>query len=128
MKFTLSINLFFIIAGLLFTGCKKPSENNIEISILSPEDGAVFSSGDTIRLQVAASDNEDLHEMKLEIKDGANILLGLYPYVHAKKSHTLDTSIIAPAVSAPTLYSLEAEAEDHDYNAAKEIFSITVNP
>jgi hypothetical protein len=111
------------------TSCdKKNGTDEINIQILSPTDGAVFNSGDTLQLKVTAADNDDLHEMKLEIKQGPNIVFGLYPYVHAKQTHTIDTSIIIPAVGSQQVYSLEAEAEDHESNSAVQVISITVNP
>ena len=129
MKTTLLAALTLCAALWTISSCNKnKNQEDIKIEILSPADGAVFNSGDTLALKVTASDNDDLHEMKLEIRQGANIALGLYPYVHAIKSYTIDTLIVIPPVSGTQIYSLEAAAEDHESHTAEDIISITVNP
>lgn len=129
MKKIFSLVIMALVITYSLSSCKKKVVGQeVSVSIQSPADGTIFTSGDTIHLKVFAQDNEDLHEMKLEIKQGANILLGLYPYVHALQNYTIDTMIIAPVVIGSNMYTMEAEAADHDSHTATDIRSITINP
>lgn len=122
-----ALMVFAMLSGVLFA-CKKDAGGEVSVEIQSPADGAVYQSGDTIQLKVYARDNADLHEMSLEIKQGANILLGMYPYVHATLVHTVDTPIILPVVASATQLLMDANARDHDGNSAQDVISITINP
>lgn len=129
MKKILGVVVLVVMVTHFLSSCKKKVYGQeVSISIQSPTDGTIFTSGDTIHLKVYAQDNEDLHEMKLEIKQGPNILLGLYPYVHSLQNYTIDTMIIAPTVSASNVFILEAEAQDHDSHKAIDVKNIIVNP
>ncbi len=122
-----SLTVVVVLAAVLFA-CKKETGEEVSVEIQSPASGAIYQSGDTFQLKVYARDNADLHEMSLEIKQGANIMLGMYPYVHATLTHTIDTQIIVPNVVTATTVALEAKARDHDGHSAAETINITFNP
>lgn len=118
-----------LLIGITLGGCKKETTGEeVSVEIQSPVNGAVYSSGDTMQLKVYARDNKDLHEMSLEIKQGNNIMLGMYPYVHGLVTHTVDTLIILPSVASSTALSIEAKARDHESHSSSQIISITLNP
>jgi hypothetical protein len=119
----------FVLFIMAFAACKKETAGEeVSVEIQAPANGAVYQSGDTVQLKVYARDNEDLHEMSLEIKQGNNIMLGMYPYVHALSTYTIDTLIILPTVASSTPLSVEAKARDHESHSANQTINITLNP
>lgn len=119
----------FVLLVMALAACKKETTGEeVSVEIQSPANGAVYSSGDTVQLKVYARDNEDLHEMSLEIRDGNNIMLGMYPYVHALVTYTIDTTIIMPSVVSSQQLSVVAKARDHESHSSSQTYSITLNP
>jgi len=110
--------------------CKKKNDLPQEpvVNVLSPDDNSFYHVGDTVFLKATMSDNEDLHEIRIEIKRGNLLVLGYYPYVHARESFTADTIFKCPSVADTTGYVIEFEAEDHDYNKTLKTRNITVAP
>jgi hypothetical protein len=128
-------NLFAVLAVVTLTllvipSCKKKNDLPQEpiVNVLSPENNSFYHSGDTVSLRAAVSDNEDLHEMRIEVKQGNLLVFGYYPYVHAKESITADTIFKCPVVADTTDYLIEFEAEDHDYNRTLKTVNIKVAP
>jgi len=115
---------------LLVESCKKKNDLPQEpiVNVLSPENNSFYHSGDTVSLRAAVSDNEDLHEIRIEVKQGNLLVFGYYPYVHAKESITADTIFKCPVVADTTDYLIEFEAEDHDYNRTLKTVNIKVAP
>lgn len=123
------LSFLWITALFFVSSCKKKSEDdNPVVTIISPLPNAAFSSGDTMRITINAIDNVDLHEMKMELKDGNTTLVAAYPYVHAKKSYTLDTLVTLPVVIAQKSLTIRSEAKDHDDNKGAAEITIQVNP
>jgi hypothetical protein len=128
-------NLFAVLAVVTLTllvipSCKKKNDLPHEpiVNVLSPDNYSFYNSGDTVSLRAAVSDNEDLHEIRIEIKQGNLLVFGHYPYVHAKESFTADTIFKCPVVADTTDYLIEFEAEDHDYNKTLKTVNIKVAP
>lgn len=128
-------NLFAVLAVVTLTllvipSCKKKNDLPQEpiVNVLSPENNSFYHSGDTVQLKAAASDNEDLHEMRIEIKKDNLLVFGYYPYTHALESYTADTIFKCPVVVDTTAYLIEFEAEDHDYNKTLKTVNIKVAP
>jgi hypothetical protein len=121
--------LSLIAVLLLITSCKKKSSDDDPVlTILSPLPNSTYVSGDSLRVTVYAIDNVDLHEMKVELLDGSTALVAAYPYVHAKKSYTLDTLVYLHTVTTPKTLTVRAEAKDHDNNKGSAEVYIQVNP
>lgn len=116
--------------AFLVQSCKKNNDLPQEpiVNVLSPANNSFYHSGDTVLLRATAFDNEDLHEMRVEIKQGSLLVFGDYPYVHAQENYTVETIFECPVVLDTTDYLIEFEAEDHEYNKTLKTVSITVAP
>ena len=126
-----SIMITTLVLMISFSSCKKTGESKIapEVTILAPMMGQVFQAGDTIYFQGTASDNEDLHEGKLEIIKTADnsALASKNEYVHATKSYTFDGRFSVP-VTSETNAIARATYEDHDGNQTVKEVAITLKP
>jgi len=129
MKF-LAITAFALF--VTFSACKKTEgvvDTSPKVTILTPTEGQNFATGDTIYFTGTASDNEDLHEGKLEILLASNdsILASKNEYVHAVKSYDFDGRFFIPVAS-----TIDAKAratyEDHDGNITVSEVRIVLKP
>lgn len=115
-----------------FSACKKTEgkvDSSPKVTIKTPTVGQNFAAGDTIYFTGTASDNEDLHEGKLEILLASNdsVLASKNEYVHAVKSYDFDGRFLIP-VSSTTETKARATYEDHDGNRTVREVNIVLKP
>lgn len=118
--------LCFILLGLLFSfilfSCTKytgPEEPVITLVI--PSDTTTINAGDTIEIKGTVSDNKDLHEFYLTIKNNNNdsVVANENPYVHGAKTHNFDYWWIT---RDSAIYTLSVKVLDHEnHSTTKEV-------
>lgn len=114
------------------SACKKtenPVDTSPVVTISTPTAGQNFAASDSIHFTGTASDNEDLHEGKLEIIQASNdsVLAYQNEYVHAKKSYNFDGRfLLTVATSTPAI--ARATYEDHDGNRTVREVNIVLKP
>lgn len=126
--------LFLSAIALLISvsACKK-TEGTVDtspvVTISTPTAGQNFVSTDSIHFTGTASDNEELHEGKLEIIQASNdsVLAYQNEYVHAKKSYSFDGRFLIP-VTTSTSAIARATYEDHDGNRTVREVNIVLKP
>lgn len=114
-KLSLSIALLSVLAVLLFTisSCTKKSENNAPVVVIDePTDGAITTLPDSTHVEGTATDDEELHELSVIIKNHmGDTVLAQYPMVHALPTYSFHYHF---ATSDTGMYHLQVTASDHD--------------
>ena len=109
--------LFNIIAVTLvigsFSSCKKEHEHSAPIIVLeSPINNQTFILGDTVHIEGTATDENELHEMSIFIKNHTgDTLFSDYPYVHAMNSHNFHYHYLPTDTG---MFHIHITASDHD--------------
>lgn len=134
MKQIITLSKYGLIVALIIVAaaCTKkeqaPPEPTIVIDIQSPVEGAVFASGDTVKLLASISSPVDLHGYEWRIKDkqsGAELKL-VTEHAHGRQISI--SGVYVNTVSAGTQAELEIVAEiDHEGDEARKSLSITLN-
>lgn len=140
---TLSIKSFLSILGILsiifIVACKKDTATTTTtdatdtekpvVTITSPKADKMYMNGDTIRIQGTATENDELHEMKITLKNTTKdtLLFSETPVVHALKSYTINTMCIAKA-TAHSDCVLTITASDHSSNVTTVTVPIMLMP
>lgn len=99
------------------------------VIITSPKANNKFMNGDTIRIQGTATENDELHEMKITLKNTTKdtLLFSETPVVHALKSYTINTMCIAKAIAHSDCV-LTITASDHSSNVTTVTVPIMLMP
>jgi hypothetical protein len=99
------------------------------ITINTPADNQVFSSGNTIPVSGRATDNNGLYRGHIRITNDANGALlkeQLYE-IHGLLGYNFSINY-ATAVSATSNYTITVWFEDHGYNGVTRSVKVKVNP
>ena len=119
------------IAALLLitvTGCKKENEAPV-VTITSPDDEQEFMSGSAVTLTATATDDDELHELHVELldHDADTLIMEWDPMVHGEKSYTF-TYTFSPTVADTMEYHFEVTASDMDGKTADKERHFMVMP
>jgi hypothetical protein len=116
-----SLNLlilsFLMLAALLFVGCHKHDDDNeVKITIMSPQDGAVITSPESVLIHVvfeATAENHDIEVKLFPAEQTANRLIDWDMHDHDKKIE-FRQNIDLNSFDSGTSFILVAEScEDH---------------
>jgi len=119
MKNILFISGCMAAASLLFSCKDEHLHNDHEapvISIASPVEDAVYAAGDTIRVQGTVSDNEDLHELLIQLRMGGTVVYSETPEVHGLQSFGIDARFPVEGSMVPGSAHVIVIASDHSEN------------
>jgi len=92
MKNTFFFALAAVAVVCFFSACKddKPTEDIPQITIESPEEGAVFAQGDTVHIEVEIEHTEELHEYLVELKNASD---GTVLFSEGEHSHNMSVHV-----------------------------------
>lgn len=111
----IGISLVFV-SGMLFqAGCKPDSDDIYPvINVLQPYIGQIFSNGDTIKLNAAFSDNEQLVNIQVALMDQDNkpMLATLNPVVSGNPFSFQSDYVIDDPLLPGGIYQLRFQASD----------------
>jgi hypothetical protein len=114
-KQTLLLTGILSFALIVFiSSCNKKDEGTGApvISLQSPADNSMMTTGDTLTITGTITDDEALHEVSvLIIKSTGDTAFQEYPYVHALKTYNLSYRY-KPTTAGD--YTVKVTAEDHD--------------
>jgi hypothetical protein len=104
--------LFFVLIGAILCSCHntpivEPAAP--EITLVPPSD-SIFFSGDTLHIIGDLSDEDELHEAFICVRDTGDTMFAFDPYVHELPSYHVDTFWV---VSGTGPANLSFEAENH---------------
>lgn len=113
-----------LLALILFAGCKKSDNTAPVVNIISPTDGLVAASGQTITVKADISDETGLHMVHCIVTDNTG-----GHYIHLEehldaKSYSLNKTFV---VQAGKVYTIEVSATDHGDNLTDKILTVTGN-
>ena len=105
--------------AVLLCSCTKDAGDTSRpvIALTSPTDHQTFAAGQTVTISATITDNDELHEVHLYVRNkatGAEVL-HLEEHTDLKTYNLLKTF----AVQAGVTYKIELEANDHGDNEAK---------
>lgn len=105
--------LFITVLALSISSCSKKNENASPVIVIdSPTEGAMTMLPDSTHIEGRASDDEELHEMSVIVKDHMGVtVFADYPTVHALPSYSFHYHF---ATSDTGMYHLHITAADHD--------------
>jgi len=110
---------------LLFAfACKKPDEIVPEISVTSPQQNQVFSSGQTVTIRATVTDNEGLHMVHVIAVDNTG-----GHWVHSEdhvdgKTFEVNKTFVT---NLGKIYTITINATDHDENTATKEITVSAN-
>lgn len=92
------------------------------VTILAPDDTTAYMSGMTMPLKAEISDNDELHEVSLEVTDLTDTVELFHMHVHEDSQNAiLDTSIVIPAGPVHRDLEIKFTASDHNGNESEAI-------
>lgn len=118
--------LVFCLVGIASCGTH---DNMVTINIVAPLSNAIFNTGEVVHFEIDCSATDDLHEVKVKIK---NEITGeeetLYEGHDHDAEYTFSYDWTAPSVSDTTVFKLQGEVEDHDGTVISSERDFVVNP
>lgn len=130
MKKTFSILTIAAIAAATLSSCTKTEENEAPtVTILSPKaENNPYMSGTSMNIQVEFSDDEELHELSIEVvraHDGAEVFHA-HPHSHTKTyTFNVDTVLTTTMHSD---FTITATGTDHDDKITTVTETIHMHP
>src|SRR5688572_29205792 len=113
--------LIALITGIAFTSCKDETGAGApDIDIVSPSSGQVINSGDSVRVAVNVTHDDDLHEVILELINDDLDLIEWDSILHTHGQNFTFDQKQAVNVGVMTNMKLRVIAEDHNDNAAMD--------
>lgn len=112
-------SLYGIFLIALLCACKKEAGDTSRpvIALTSPTDHQTFAAGQTVTISATITDNDELHEVHLYVKNKSTGAEVLHLEEHTDvKSYTLLKTFTA---QVGITYKIELEANDHGENEAK---------
>ena len=111
--------LYAACIAAVFCSCKKDTGDTSfpVIALSTPSDHQNFKAGQTVTISASISDNDELHEVHLYVKNKATSAEILHVEEHTDtKTYTLLKTFTA---QAGVTYKIELEANDHSDNESK---------
>jgi hypothetical protein len=133
---TKNLSSAIICASLVFScffSCKKEeAEDKIKpaISIAEPalNDTISIASEDSIHIEFSASDNDELHEVKVDITDeGGTNVFSRSADVDAK-TYSFHEHFHPAAITGISMFTLKVEASDHHSNSESKTLTFYLKP
>jgi hypothetical protein len=129
------MNRIILIAliAIAITACQKnnntaPDASKVSITISSPQEGAVYHSGDTVHIIAAVTYPSELHGYELTITDSVgNVVYDLDDHVHDNHFEIDSSWVITGTQPGPLKLKLEAEI-DHNGNSAEKTVNVHYRP
>ena len=117
---------------IAISSCGKHDHKGNEaptITMVSPAEGAVFNSADSILFVASATDDEDLHSGRITIVRSSDdyLLAAKTLYAHAMKSYEVNDKLLV-TVTQTTAAKAIVQFEDHDGKVTTKEANITINP
>lgn len=114
-------------AVLLFANCSKNNRDNQPpvINLSSPSNHQTFAVGDKVPITATISDDDELHEVHLYVKNKATGIDILHVEEHPD-TKTFNLSKTFAGQSGVT-YKIQIEANDHSSNQAEVEIEISFN-
>lgn len=111
---------------LLFSCTKYAGPDEPVITLTTPTDTSTINAGDTIQIKGSVTDNKDLHEFYLTIKNNINDSIMAYenPYVHGGKTYSFDYLWIT---GDSAIYTLTLKVLDHESHSTTKEVLLQVN-
>ncbi|MCX6199746.1 MAG: Ig-like domain-containing protein [Bacteroidetes bacterium] len=121
-----SLSLFSLFTCLVFSCTKNTGPEEPVITITNPTDTTNINAGDTIEIKGALSDNINLHEFYLTIKNNSTDSVLVYdnPYVHGGKTYPFNYLWIT---RDSAIYKLTLKVLDHESHTTSKEVLIHVN-
>lgn len=118
-------HLFPFLLLLALAGCSKQDNTAPQITLLSPSDNEVFTSGQTVMVSASVQDDNDLHMIELSVTDQktGNHVLHFEEHWDGK-TYDLHQSFSAAAGGS---YKIQVSATDHHDNLAKKEITVLAN-
>lgn len=121
--------VMIIFASFLGNSCTKKDTIRPIISIVHPIASDVFSSKSNINLEINMSDNEDMHECTVSVKDSiGNVVFSDAPIVHELPSLNYKQSFKLDSLTYEKTYTLLVTVSDHHDNIGTNSVSFKVKP
>jgi hypothetical protein len=124
-------NLILACLALVLTlsSCKKEEEEKEDkeaptLTINSPVEGSAFANNSTVTIQGNVADNDDLHELLIQVLQGTNVVYQSTPSVHDLKSYDFNVSSSALTTGS---YTVKVTVADHNDNSTFQTRTITIN-
>lgn len=98
-----------------FSSCKHqpdPVPSAPVIIVNEPESG-LYNNGDTIFMQANLSDEDELHEAFICVRDTVDTMFSFSPTVHALSSYDVDTFWVVSGISVFTPGFVSYKAANH---------------
>lgn len=122
---TIMKKVFTILLLSFLLGCKKSDETAPSITVLSPNQGQVFTGGQTVAIKASVSDNNELHMVHVTVLDNTTNGHLVHTEQHPDaKSFDVNESFVPQAGRS---YTIEIEASDHDENTTKKELTVSAN-
>lgn len=100
-----------------------------ELKVLSPQEGQVFSNGDTIHIVAEATDNAALHEYAWGVLDTAGVIVpSQFGLVHDEKQYTIRGFYVVGGITTTTLWTIWVHSDDERDNYDDYETNIIINP
>lgn len=117
--------------GVLACVQADSDEHDLEsprLTVTSPQEGQVFTNGDTIRITAMATDNESLHEYAWGIYDTAGVIVpSNFGLVHDTMQYTITGVYAVDGITITTLWTVWVHADDENDNYDDESINIIVS-
>lgn len=113
------------IIAITLTACQKnkneaPDASKVNITITSPQAGAVYHAGDTVHIVATVNYPSELHGYEIHITDSlGTAVYDTDQHVHDDHFEINNTWVVSGAVAGPLQLKLEAEI-DHNGNTAEK--------
>lgn len=120
-NFFYSVLLISIFSCFVFSCTKNTGPDEPVITLTTPTDTTTINAGDTIQIAGKISDNKDLHEFYLTIKNNNTDSVVAYenPYVHGAKTYSFDYFWIT---GDSAIYTVTVKVLDHEsHSTSKEV-------
>jgi len=102
------------------------------VLINQPIDQKVYNNGDTMNVNITATDDVNLHEMEVRYvytdATGGNFADTVRPYVHDKKPFEYSAMFILSNITAERKVTISTDVYDHDDNMTSKSVTVTLQP
>lgn len=126
--------LFFFVAVLgCIYACKKDSDHETDtqkpsIVIIEPMANDSFAASDSVHIEFTLNDNDELHEMKMEIMNASDSVLFSDSAHLDQASYSYHKHYHPAPVSSVTALKLNVRASDHHDNTESKMVQFYIKP
>jgi hypothetical protein len=121
MKVLINLGLKLILASILLNACEHNVEEKpapvVNLNFISPVQGALYHTGDTVRINAIATSTDQLHGYDVYLKNSDNGTIYFFQHIHDHNDTLLVNEEWKNNLTTPTAIVAEIKlVVDHDGN------------